>query len=1546
MRPTVKSDGYPFFEPNQILSADNLNHTFDYLDEQERLTRANLVGIGIVCGLKLNPGADSIVVTKGLGVTSEGYLIVEPEDLKLVAYKEYKLPDEPAYSTFVNNATSTQYPLWELLTEQKTNTTPLSGAQDFLKNKAVLLFLELRKEGLRNCTPSSCDDNGTEVSALVRPLLVNREDLDAIIKASESASKNSGLSSSELAETYKARLDLTDIRLPRYNVPATNMVATGQILMPFVNAVIELLQNTGAVLTAAYEAFYPAVSDLYPSDPFDAFSKQSEEFKKAIDSAKPPVALQYFYDFASDIVQAYDELRWKGLELLCACNPPEELFPRHLLLGLLVPASVTNPEAYRQPFLASPATSPCAKLREDFRLLFQRLVEIIKCFSLEGMDDIRITPSSYGKFPLSEKAIPGYYSEEGQLQLYHLWNPIKTRTNRANENLSYNCDKYKEVPPAFIVNPLKYDLEPYNFLRVEGHLNKDYREVMKNLITLKKTNRLPIEIIALRTGRFDENVRLDLSKDRCEFRDLVTLYKTLRKELLDNLCEGLIILYNIPFENAKSSGRSLQPLLKEYAPSFTYKAGTVGSWYETILDDVEILDKFDLRTEQIEVRQKRLSQLKAFFTTHGLPSELSGVGVLIYFVTRFAEVFPDDIFSLSSSDMEKRYRYIADIVAYSLMLESGSNPAGFETFVSGRYFSAKLEPIKALYNEYIRRLTEEKRKQYFSHFVKNNPGIQHGAGVPMGGTFIVVYHGKSDGTTPAPTLTAAAAITRLETISEYTVPVYTPKWQMAAAAPLYTMTTLATETEAPAPVEATKAPLAQPELLPLKVKTAAARTTMPEASPTVAPKKNRQTRYLAQKAGREYSLRVDAQKTGRAAAALSAETFEPSHLSVKPATSASAYIQNIDAVTSQQAGGYASEPVDFTATLNAEGTFITKESSLNKADILELKHLAVENPKLAEIIGKITDLIDIPKEKISTFPDIFDFVEEGIVVADFFLPYICCSDCTPVQYVLPKPNIDLTMEIACTGPDGAKVVVTSKTGVQPLSYKLDGEAYADVTEPLLLLPGTHTIMIRDNDGSESVEKSITIPDMLSIGAEEFIEDLKNDTYQVKFTVSGGTPPYKAETGAETAADVKSTLADKNQAAISQLDTSSRTATLKTDMSRTRKTLSGRNLTYIGSSLAKTALETVSTGGVIIDNVFLSERVKYGTPISVTIFDSIGCRVSKSFESPANYTLLTTANPAEGGSVIRKPEADTYSPGTQVTLKAQANAGYVFNSWAGDASSTTDTIYVTMDSEKKVDANFKPAAHTLTYAAEKGGTIKGNSPQTVEHGGGGEKVIALPDTGYSFVKWSDGKTTYSRTDTNVTGDASYTAIFERLSYTLTYKAGEGGTISGVSPQTVASGGSGTAVTARPNFGYRFVNWSDGNTSPSRTDTNVTSNGEFTAVFEQTFILTATASPPGTGAITLKPGGGTYSAGTQVALTATATEGWKFAYWEGPVADKESPQTAIVMNANQRVTAVFTQISSITATPTLRTRVAGTTTPIQPAEPTPLESIRPLPRRIIR
>jgi hypothetical protein len=108
------------------------------------------------------------------------------------------------------------------------------------------------------------------------------------------------------------------------------------------------------------------------------------------------------------------------------------------------------------------------------------------------------------------------------------------------------------------------------------------------------------------------------------------------------------------------------------------------------------------------------------------------------------------------------------------------------------------------------------------------------------------------------------------------------------------------------------------------------------------------------------------------------------------------------------------------------------------------------------------------------------------------------------------------------------------------------------------------------------------------------------------------------------------------------------------------------------------------------------------------------------------------------------------------------------------------------------------------------------------------ITATANEHYYFAQWSDGMTSNPRVIT-VTGDMTYTAVFEPVMYTLTVAAND------YSMGQVTGGGSyayGTEVTieARAFGGYRFLGWNDGVMDEHRKVT-VTENASYTALFEQ-------------------------------------------------------------------------------------------------------------------
>lgn len=218
-------------------------------------------------------------------------------------------------------------------------------------------------------------------------------------------------------------------------------------------------------------------------------------------------------------------------------------------------------------------------------------------------------------------------------------------------------------------------------------------------------------------------------------------------------------------------------------------------------------------------------------------------------------------------------------------------------------------------------------------------------------------------------------------------------------------------------------------------------------------------------------------------------------------------------------------------------------------------------------------------------------------------------------------------------------------------------------------------------------------------------------------------------------------------------------------------------------------------------------------------------VTAEFEK-ITYTVRYLAG--EGGTISGNANQQVKYSESATTVSAMPDTGYKFVKWSDGVTERRRQDLIT--SAITVTAEFEKITYTVQYLAGEGGTIRGNTNQQVKYTENAEEVTAVPDEGYYFVKWSDGVITATRQETNVTSEITVTAEFEKITYTVQYLAGEGGAITGNVKQQVKYGESAEEVTAVPNDGYKFIGWSDGVTTATRQDTNVTSEITVTAEFK--------------------------------------------------------------------------------------------------------------------
>ena len=280
----------------------------------------------------------------------------------------------------------------------------------------------------------------------------------------------------------------------------------------------------------------------------------------------------------------------------------------------------------------------------------------------------------------------------------------------------------------------------------------------------------------------------------------------------------------------------------------------------------------------------------------------------------------------------------------------------------------------------------------------------------------------------------------------------------------------------------------------------------------------------------------------------------------------------------------------------------------------------------------------------------------------------------------------------------------------------------------------------------------------------------------------------------------------------------------------------------GTYTLATYAESGSSGAFNATPVINNGSLLAGATATVTTASGV---VSLVVSAPC--TVIYNGNGNSSGTAPVDPNSP-YTSGSTVTVLGAGSltkTGYSFAGW-NTAANGSGTPYApgatfAITSNTTLYEQWTINTYTLTYTAGTNGKISGTTPQTVNCGASGSPVTAVANTGYHFVNWSDGVATASRTDTNVTYSISVTANFVINTYTLTYAAGTNGTVTGATNQTVNYGASGSPVTAVPNTGYHFINWSDGLSANPRTDINVTGSISVTANFVLSTVANFAAAP---------------------------------------------------------------------------------------------------------
>jgi len=196
------NNNYPKFETGQVLTSKALNNYFGYLDEQQRLTRAQLLGVGIINGLEYKFSGGNLIIEKGTAVTADGYLINQTEDITYtLAYKYDKNSDTLSKQnpltgnidkSFVNVLDHVEYVFYKDEEDARQHNQSIDSKDNIPKeinNYIIALVVDFfSKDDITNGNELSYDIVQTNYQMEIRPVLLAWDDLPKINKQLESQS--------------------------------------------------------------------------------------------------------------------------------------------------------------------------------------------------------------------------------------------------------------------------------------------------------------------------------------------------------------------------------------------------------------------------------------------------------------------------------------------------------------------------------------------------------------------------------------------------------------------------------------------------------------------------------------------------------------------------------------------------------------------------------------------------------------------------------------------------------------------------------------------------------------------------------------------------------------------------------------------------------------------------------------------------------------------------------------------------------------------------------------------------------------------------------------------------------------------------------------------------------------------------------------------------------------------------------------------------------------------------------------------------------------
>ncbi|MCF6191461.1 MAG: chitosanase [Cocleimonas sp.] len=167
---------------------------------------------------------------------------------------------------------------------------------------------------------------------------------------------------------------------------------------------------------------------------------------------------------------------------------------------------------------------------------------------------------------------------------------------------------------------------------------------------------------------------------------------------------------------------------------------------------------------------------------------------------------------------------------------------------------------------------------------------------------------------------------------------------------------------------------------------------------------------------------------------------------------------------------------------------------------------------------------------------------------------------------------------------------------------------------------------------------------------------------------------------------------------------------------------------------------------------------------------------------------------DGASYRWAPSSHITGSTVSKTVRGTKPGTYTLTVSKTGSDTVTDTVIIT---KEKGCATTPVVKVSLNYKASTGGTITGETNQTINKGATGKKVTAVANDGYHFTSWSDDLKEAARVDYKVSKNTTLTASFEKDAVVVTPPAD-------TAPEaTTLIGPTGSTIDTTPTYTWKSV-----------------------------------------------------------------------------------------------------------------------------------------------